>query len=179
MKIVLVVLLSLCLLAPAVDAFCRIATTLRHPISLRSLDSDVIGKLENIRIKYESLSGLDTEEAKDEKSKIEDIVEKYTTYREVRIMMGKLRSMMQSEVSEKRKAKQLKSFTDLFKGRLLIEELLKEKLGLPFSKTIPTIPELEEVEKIDSKISELQSELEKVKIVFPAGSTTRDARFSF
>jgi C4-type Zn-finger protein len=33
----------------------------------------------------------------------------------------------------------LKSFIDLFKGRLELEEIIKEKLGLPYNKNIPEI----------------------------------------
>ena len=50
--------------------------------------------------------------------------------------IGKLKSMWRTEASERRREKQLKSFSSLFEGRLELELILLEKLGLPFKKSV-------------------------------------------
>ena len=136
---------------------------------------------------------------------MQDIVEKYGTYREIKNMMGRLRQMWRSEASENRKARQLKSFVELYKGRMQIEDLLKEKLGMSTRKSAETIKELEDIEKWDKvtwpaspsplppssssypprplsflqEIAALEAKLEQVKLVIPEGMSTRMERFGY
>lgn len=162
-----------------VAAFIRSPAIRTTTKSLQSLSNDVISQLEDIKSKYDRLSNDETPGWLAERASLEEIVEKYSTYKEIVIMMGKLRNMCKNEVSEKRRAKQLKSFGELFRGRLIIEEILKEKLGLSFSKDVPEIPELIQYEKADADVTSLQAKVEKVALTIPTGMRTRDKRFSF
>jgi hypothetical protein len=143
--------LALSLLSVAVHAFVRVpVVAVRTTTTSRySLDNDTIEKLEEMRSKFDRLSNVVSEDASAEKAKMQDIVEKYGTYREIKNMMGRLRQMWRSEASENRKARQLKSFVELYKGRMQIEDLLKEKLGMSTRKSAETIKELEDIEKWD------------------------------
>jgi len=121
------------------------------------LDDATTSKLEEMRSKYELLSRIESEENTKEKSAMQETIDKYTTYREIKIMMNKLRIMWKSEASERRRARQLKSFVDLYRGRLDLEEVLKEKVGMPFSKSpSASIAELDEVLRLDKEISALE-----------------------
>ena len=104
-------------------------------------------------------------------------MEKFTTYKDIKKLMGKLQNIWKNEASENRRAKQLKNYVDLFKGRLEIEEILKEKLGLPFSKDAPKIKELEDVLKWDQELQSLNKKLTEVEMKMPSGMSTRDERF--
>ena len=136
-----------------------------------------MAKLEEIESKYKRLANLDTPEADAERETLKEVAEKYGTYKEVKVLMGKLRMMWKNEASESRKDRQLKSFTDLYRGQLELAEILKEKLGLPFENEVATIPELEEVTAAQAKVSELKKELERVTYKIPEGMSTRDERF--
>jgi hypothetical protein len=106
-----------------------------------------------------------------------EIVQKYKSYKEVRIMMSKLKIMLKTEVSENRKTKQLNSFVSLLKGKVELEEVLKEKLGLPYEKK-PVLPQsLGELEKLDVEIESLTKKLSDTEIKIPKGMSTRDERF--
>jgi len=146
-------------------------------MSVYSLDSTSIEKLEALSEKYTRLSNVESPESDAEKLKIEEVVKKYNLYKDINSMMSRLRLMWKSEVSERRKEKQLSSFKQLYKGKAELEEILKEKLGLPFSKAAPEISPLKELEKIDKEISELKNKMEKVKFTLPEGKSTREARF--
>ena len=150
---------------------------LSSPTAVYSLDSDTILKLEEMKSKYSRVSNVVSAEADAEKASLEEIVTKYTLYKEVKSMMSKLRLMWQKEVSERRKEKQVKSFSKLYQGKLEIEEILKQKLGLPSSKSAVVIPELKNLEKINSEISALQSKLETTKYALPPGKSTREERY--
>lgn len=93
-------------------------------------------------------------------------------------MMAKVRGMWKNEVSESRREKQVKSFSELFKGKAELEELLKQKLGLPYNKEIGPIPEVLAVQQIDQEIAQLQGKYDSVKFLLPQGKSTIDARFS-
>ena len=149
----------------------------RSVSQLWSLDSSSLARLEEMSEKYERLSNVDSPEADAEKAGIQELAEKYNTYKEVKTLMGKLRVMWRSEASESRKARQLKSFTDLYKGKLELEEIIKSKLGLPTSDVVEPIKELTALEAATAKVSELESTLEKVTYNIPKGMSTRDERF--
>lgn len=144
-----------------------------------ALDENSIQKLDAIRAKYDNLAAIVSPEADAEKAAIADVAEKYATYREIRAMMAKLKTMWRSEASERRRSKQLKSFVQLFEGRLQLEEALKEKLGLPYQKTVPKNQALEAVRKLEAEVAQLESKLETVsqKTQLKAGASTREARF--
>lgn len=162
----------------AVQSFVRLAT-ISSKTSLRSLDVDTIQKLDEMRGKFDKLSLVVSPESDTEKSLIQDVVEKYATYREIKAMMTKLRTIWRSEASERRRAKQLKSFTELYKGKLEIEEVIKEKLGLPSRKEIDEIKELGDVQKWDAEIAALEKKLGEVTMVIPEGMSTRLERFGY
>lgn len=162
----------------AVQSFVKVAPVNRA-LSLKSLDVDTIQKLDEMRGKFDRLSLVVSPESDSEKSVIGDIVEKYATYREIKAMMTKLRTIWRSEASERRRAKQLKSFTELYKGKLEIEEVIKEKLGLPSRKEIDEIKELGDVQKWDSEIAALEKKLSEVTMVIPEGKSTRLERFGY
>ena len=142
------------------------------------LDNNAIQQLEELDSKYTRLSNVVSPESENEKAKIEEIVTKYKLYKEVDIMMKKIKTMWKTEVSDRRRDRQVKSFSELFRGKLEIEEVLKQKLGLPSSNTIPIIPEVSAVEKIDQEIAALKNKLENVKFVLPEGKSTREERFA-
>jgi hypothetical protein len=146
--------------------------------SIYSLDDSSIQKLEELNQKYERLSNVVSPETDSEKAQIEELVQKYNLYKEIKVMMSKLRMMWKVEVSETRKERQVKSFKELLKGKMEIEELLKQKLGLPFKKDIGLIPEIQAIEQIDNEINQLEAKLDKVKFVLPEGKSTREARYS-
>jgi predicted S18 family serine protease len=149
----------------------------RSSSALRALDKSTVNKLEDISEKYGRLANVDSAEADAEREKLQAVAEKYATYKEVKTLMGKLRMMYRSEASESRKERQLKSFTELYNGQLELEEVLKEKLGLPFNAEVTHVPELEAVKATSAKVSELKSELERVTFNIPQGMSTRDERF--
>ena len=138
----------------------------------------ISGCLVNIQsARYSRLSNVVSDDAAAQKNQIQDTVEKFTTYKDIKKLMGKLQNIWKNEASENRRAKQLKNYVDLFKGRLEIEEILKEKLGLPFSKDAPKIKELEDVLKWDQELQSLNKKLTEVEMKMPSGMSTRDERF--
>ena len=155
-----------------VESFVKVAPFSRS-VSLKSLDTDTIQKLDEMRGKFDRLSLVVSPESDSEKSLIQDVVEKYATYREIKAMMTKLRTIWRSEASERRRSKQLKSFTELYKGKLEIEEVIKEKLGLPSRKEIDEIKEFGDVQKWDAEIAALEKKLAEVAMVIPEGKSTR------
>ena len=148
------------------------ASMLRTSTSLNVLDNDTIGKLEEMRTKYMNMA-----DDAPEKATMKDTVEKYTTYRETKAMMGRLRQMWRTEASERRRARQLKSFTELYDARLDMEVILKERLGAKESKSDEMKSMLDAIAKIDKEIAELETKYEKVKIVLPEGMSTRKERY--
>ena len=159
----------------APSRFAQVGT--RSVSKLYSLDSSTLAKLEEVSEKFARLSNVDSPEADAEKANIQELAEKYNTYKEVKTLMGKLRVMWRSEASESRKARQLKSFTDLYKGKLELEEIIKGKLGLPTSDAVQPIQELADLEAASAKVAELEATLEKVTYNIPKGMSTRDERF--
>ena len=143
----------------------------------KGLDAASIEKLDEMRNKYNRLQNVVSEDAEKERAELQQTVEKYKTYVDIKIMMGKVRMMWKSEASEARKDRQLKSFLQLYSGKLELEEILKAKLGLPHSKEIPKLPFVEEISKFNKDIAALEKKLEEVKIVIPEGMSTRDERF--
>eukprot|EP01035_Chromulina_nebulosa_P020950 gene20950-27153_t len=86
--------------------------------------------------------------------------------------------MIKSEASDRRKERQLKSFLDLFRGKLELEEVLKEKLGLPFTKTPKAIEELNKLNQLNTEINSIKEKLESKSVKLAPGSSTRDARIA-
>ena len=169
----IVVLLGLAMLA-VVQAFVHPpATSFRtSTTSLNVLDNDTICKLEEMRTKYMNMA-----DDAPEKASLKDTVEKYTTYRETKAMMGRLRQMWRTEASERRRARQLKSFTELYDARLDVEAILKERLGAKAAKSDEMKAMLDAIAKCDKQIAELETKYEKVKIVIPEGMSTRKERY--
>jgi hypothetical protein len=140
------------------------------------LDKEVVNKLDAMKIKYDALSTSNSPEDEEEKALIEDTIQKYNTYKEITLMMGKLRKMWRSEESERRRTRQLNSFTSLYKGRVEIEESLREKLGFSADKS-KTLQGLEEISKWDGEIEKLEKKLRSVEITLPQGMSTREEKF--
>ncbi len=175
----LFLLVALIVALTSVQAFVRpmITSVRATSMSRNSLDNDTIQKLEDMRSKFDRLANVVSADADAEKSKIQDVVEKYSTYREIKGMMTRLRQMWRTEASETRRAKQLKSFVALYKGRIEVEDLLKEKMGMSVRKSMEEMKELSEIEKWDAEIAALETKLQKVKLVIPEGMSTRSERF--
>ena len=144
-----------------------------------TLDADAVAKLDEIKLKYDRLEANASPEADAERASLADVAEKYATYKEIQVMMRKLKSMWRQEASETRRAKQLRSFTGLFEGRRQLEEILKEKLGLPFEKEIKPSPAYENVLKWEAEVKSLEAKLKEVseKTALKEGMSTREARF--
>ena len=160
-------------------AACGAAVVGRAASALRmTLDGAAIDRLEEMRGKYDRLKNVVSEDAEKERGALAPTVEKYKTYVEVKILMGKLRMMYKSEASPTRKERQLSSFAQLYSGKLELEEILKEKLGLPFTKGAPKIAAMEEIRKLDTELSNLKGKLENVKLTIAPGMSTRDERFA-
>ena len=62
--------------------------SLTKSTNLKALSNDVITQLDEMKAKYERLNNVDSAEATEEMKKIEEIVQKYKSYKEVRIMMS-------------------------------------------------------------------------------------------
>lgn len=138
---------------------------------IHCLSSEEIQKLDEMKSRF-SLATVEGEEA----AKMGDLMEKYETLKEIKNMMKKLRSMWVNEASEKRKERQLKSFVDLYQGKLDLEAIIKEKLGMPSAKKSV---DMSEIEKWDKEISTLKAKLESATVVVPSGSRSIDERFSY
>lgn len=150
----------------------------RYSSTLYALDDTIISRLDEMKNKYDRLTNVDSTESDTEAAKLKETVEKYQTYIEIKKLMSKLKTMYKDEASESRKARQLKSFVDLYRGKLQLEEILKEKLGLPYKKTNEIVADgLTELEKIDSEIKSLEEALKNVEMVLPTGMSTREERF--
>ena len=135
-----------------------------------------MAKLDEMKARFDRLSAVDSEDAEVEREKLRDIVEKYTTFKEVKLLMIKLRNMWKGEASDRRKSRILKNFIDLYKGRLEIEEILKKKLGLSSSNEVK-IDGLEEILQLDAEIDGLQKKLKEVEMMLPTGMSTVEERF--
>ena len=155
----------------------RTALSSARRISLSALNSEAIAKLEDIQEKFKRLSNVDSPEANEESAKLKETAEKYATYVEVKKMMTKLRLMYINEVSDRRKAKQLKSFVKLYKGNMEVEDILKSKLGIPHDKAAAA-EGVAEIERWDAEIARLENQLNQVEIKLPAGTSTREERFN-
>lgn len=144
--------------------------------AMNALAPDSVDKLEDMLKRYDMIKNVDSEEANAESAKLKEAAEKYETYKEVKKLMIKIKSMYSGEVSELRKSKQEQSFIDLYKGKLQLEEILQKHLGVPVSAVMPI--GLEEVEKLTAEIATLESSLSTAEIVLPKGQRTRDERFA-
>jgi len=179
LAIVLIVLLALA--APGASFMLR-SSAFRKVVHARApsmtLDDSAIARLEEMRSKYDRLKSVVSDDAEKERSQLEPVVDKYKTYVEIKILMGKIRMMYKSEASETRKERQLNSFAQLYTGKLELEELLREKLGLPAGKAQPKIPELEAIRKMDKELADLEGKLQTVALKIAPGMSTRDERFA-
>ncbi|RYH15445.1 hypothetical protein EON65_31745 [archaeon] len=131
--------------------------------SLHALDKKVVERLDFMKDTYNKVINVVSGEAETEASNLKDAVEKYNKYLEVMTMMAKLRAAYKDESLEQRKARQLKSFLGLYRGKVELENQLLEKLGLPANQSVNT-PEMqkfmmleEEVKSLEAKLAELQS----------------------
>lgn len=150
-----------------------------HSTVLKSLDDTAVSTLEEMKNKYNRLVNVVSSEAEEEAAKLKETVEKYSTYLEVKKLMVKIKAMYKNEASERRKEKQLKSFLDLYKGKAQLEEILKDKLGLPSNKDANIVPpSMQDFQKIDAEVIALEEKLKGVALVIPEGKSTREARFS-
>lgn len=158
----------------------RVTPPVRSSQQLKSaifaLDDSSLAKLDEMKARFDRLSAVDSEDAEVEREKLRDIVEKYTTFKEVKLLMIKLRNMWKGEASDRRKSRILKNFIDLYKGRLEIEEILKKKLGLSSSNEVK-IDGLEEILQLDAEIDGLQKKLKEVEMMLPTGMSTVEERF--
>merc|ERR1712070_399777 len=139
------------------------------------LDSTSLEKLEDMKAQYDRLSAVVSPEAEAEMKEMEDLVEKYKTLKEIKVMLGKLRSMWKSEASERRRNKQLSSFMKLHQGRVEIETIIAGKLGV--SLTSENLKGVDKVEELDAQIATLEAQLTQDEIILPEGMSTREARF--
>eukprot|EP01041_Mallomonas_annulata_P010078 gene10078-21003_t len=177
---VVVIFLAFASLALSFNFSPKLGKVLSRSAMKMALNNDVIQKLDSLKAKYDDLLTQTTPEAEEEKSLIEDTVQKYSTYKEIKLMMGKLRKMWRSEESERRQTRQLNSFISLYKGRIEIEETLKEKLGLPSNKkAAESLEGLAEVLKWDAEISALEKKVEAIEIKVTPGMSTREERFDY
>ena len=69
---------------------------------------------------------------------------------EIKKLMIKIRQMYKQEASDMRKAKQLKSFIELYKGKMELEALLKGKLGVAVTEGETDLEELSQIEQLDA-----------------------------
>eukprot|EP00607_Mallomonas_marina_P005968 CAMPEP_0182427496 /NCGR_PEP_ID=MMETSP1167-20130531/17894_1 /TAXON_ID=2988 /ORGANISM="Mallomonas Sp, Strain CCMP3275" /LENGTH=162 /DNA_ID=CAMNT_0024609783 /DNA_START=108 /DNA_END=596 /DNA_ORIENTATION=- len=141
------------------------------------LDSAAIEKLDSLKMKYDALSSQTSPEAQEEKALIDDIIQKYSTYKEIKLMMNKLRKMWRTEESDRRRSRQLNSFISLYKGRREVEVALKEKLGISEGGAEDALEVLNEVEKMDAEIAALEKQLDEIEVKLPKGMSTREERF--
>lgn len=173
----LLVILALFSLLGCVEAF-RAHRFSSRTFAVHAFDPKVAEQLNEMKARYTRLVNVVSPESEAEAAKLKDVVEKYSTYLEVKRIMEKLRVMYQSENSESRKAKQLKSFMELFAGKVELEELIKEKLGLPANKSLPSIPpEIAKVQQFDAEIQQLKEKLKREEVKIPKGLSTGEARY--
>lgn len=145
--------------------------------SIYALSPDQRSQLDEMKAKYDKLSNVVSEEADSEKKSLQQIVDKYSTYNEINLMMSKIRSIYLVERSEPRKERQLKSFMQLYKGKLELEEILKASMGAGSSSEVPATLEMAEVEKFDAELEVLEQKLKSVELKVSPGKSTREARF--
>jgi len=177
--IVIVVVVLVCILSVNGFRYSNSNVNIRRSVSnVKALPNDVIQKLDDILDKYNRLNNVVSEDADKEKASIQPIAEKYSAYKDVAKLMTRLKRMIKSEASETRKAKQLKNFLALLNGKQEIEEVLKEKLGLPYNKGSSSVPELEAYLKAEAEIAALEKKLQSVEYNVPQGYlSTREERF--
>jgi hypothetical protein len=175
----IVFLFFLVLMTVSCSAFLSAVRRVQPSFLSMSLDSAAVEKLDDIKGKYDRLAAVVSPEAEAERAQLADVAEKYSTYKEIKQMMGKLRLMWKSEASERRREKQLSSFVKLYEGKIELEELLKQKLGLPFQKTLSKDKALEELTRIDAEIAELEKKVEIVSVKVAPGGSTREQRFGY
>ena len=139
------------------------------------LPANTLSSLEEMQMKYDRLSAVVSPEAEAEMSGMTDMVEKYKTLKEIKVMLNKLKSMWKTEASERRRNKQLNSFMKLYQGRVEIEQIIADKMGVSFIDD--NVETLTEVQKYDAEIASLEEKLAKEEISIPSGMSTREARF--
>eukprot|EP00601_Ochromonadales_sp_CCMP2298_P030159 CAMPEP_0173340760 /NCGR_PEP_ID=MMETSP1144-20121109/9169_1 /TAXON_ID=483371 /ORGANISM="non described non described, Strain CCMP2298" /LENGTH=166 /DNA_ID=CAMNT_0014286955 /DNA_START=67 /DNA_END=567 /DNA_ORIENTATION=+ len=159
-----------------VNAFCQSKMNqFAQRRALNALEPEVLAKLDEIKGKYDRVVNVDSAEANAESAMLKEVAEKYGTYVEIKKLIIKIRTMYIDEASDARKAKQLKSFVDLYKGKVELEQILREKAGFP---TIKGMAEgLSELAALDAQLASLQAKLDKAEIKIPEGMSTRFARF--
>lgn len=146
-------------------------------LALRALDSSVIAQLDDMKARYNRLLTVVSDESEAEAKKLKGVVDTYNLYKEMDDMLVRLKVLYTSENTERRREKQTKSIVEAVTSKAELEELLKEKLGLPFSKQ-PVLPaEVSVIQQTTAKITNLQSELEKITVKIPEGKSTAAARF--
>lgn len=182
MRIFIAIIAAVALLTSQAYGFFNAPMTSSRQGMLRckmALDQKVIDTLTEMKGKYDRLKNVVSPEAENEAANMKETVEKFDTYSSVKTMLVKLRMLYLNEASEQRKAKQLKSFIQLYEGQLELEEVLKEKLGLPHKKGKIVPPEVVEMRKYEEEVDKLEKKLKEVEVKLPQGMSTIDARFGY
>lgn len=130
--------------------------------TLHALDSKVIERLDAMKDTYNKVVNVVSPEAEAEASKLKDIVEKYNTYTQIKTMMAKLKTVYKDEPLDQRKERQLKNFLDMYRGKVELENVLLEKLGLPANQSANT-PEMQQLMKIEEEVKLLEAKLAKIQ----------------
>lgn len=179
MQAVLLCALVLLLVVSMVGAFFRPTITSQRGIRLHALPSDVIERLEDIRNRYLRLSNVVSPEAEAEAANLKEVANAYSTYKEISTMLAKMRLIYKNEASETRKDKQLQGFMEIYMDKVELEEVLKEKLGLPFrvfdDDYVPN--EVARVKEALEKVEMLEEKLRKVEVKLEPGKPTGEARY--
>lgn len=172
-------LLSICLFCTAMwftHGFVRPSPRFTSKLTVRAFTPEQTAKLEDTRERYEKLSSSIGSENEAEAAKLKDLAESYNSYLEAGKILRKIRTMYKNEPGEARKARQLKSFMELYAGRVELEQAIKEKMGLPVAKVaIPA--EISEIKKWDATVAELQKKYQEASFKVPTGMSTIEARF--
>ena len=154
------------------------SNSVRSSMRRYALEPSVVQQLDEMQTRYERLSNNASPEADNEVAKMAPIVEKYKAYVEVNKLLAKLRMIYKNESSASRKEKQLKGFLELYRGKLEIEEYLKEKMGLPFSATPVTPKSVQELMKLDEELNAMKSKLSQFETKYPDSAKLLERRLS-
>ncbi len=156
----------------------QMLTTSSTSTRLFAFDAEIFQRIIETFEKYDPiLQSLGGEKFVEEYPDIMDLAEKHEIYLETQELLVKMRIILKEERSAQRREKQLKNFIDLYLAKLELEEVIKQKLGLPFNTVVDTPPEILRLQQIDSDIAELEATLKDIEVKLPEGKSTREARF--
>jgi hypothetical protein len=147
-------------LAQSVQAyFARSHRWLRTGTSIKALEASTVQKLEEINQRYKRLSNVASEETDQQAAELQDIVEAYNGYKEIKNLIEKTKLLYENEIIEAKKEDHLQTIIELFKNKLESEELLKELLGETFEEEVKLPPIVQELEKMNQDIRELEKKV--------------------